>query len=359
MPLDADQLQQLLRAAGRRPRRPENYSSADPLEWITWRRNASRIITLNGWDDGDNLARAKNEIRVSITGNADVVVADIQPLGAAETLEEFLDRLQARFCPAAQSQYARMAYDQATQNPSEDILGWHGRLRALFTRAHPGLAADLENNNILIRKFVVGLIDADVKQWTLSADPATYAVALTVSQNRAAVGAVLSGGKASSVSSINAVDDGSGTPSTAGINTTLRRNGITQQTGTNAAPAVGGGGLCWRCGSPNHLMRDCPRVPANGGARGGRGRGGRGRGFGGGRGAGRGRGRGGRPSGGRGGRSLNSMGEGGGEGQEGAAGGRDGGVNSLEEQEYDEGYIDAISAAAQRVESALDGGGYE
>ena len=57
--MDADQFRQLLAATKRKARRPDNYSSGDPLEWITWRRNTTRIITLNGWDNADDLEKAK------------------------------------------------------------------------------------------------------------------------------------------------------------------------------------------------------------------------------------------------------------------------------------------------------------
>ena len=340
--MDAAQLQQLIAAASRKSRRPEIYSSGCPLEWQTWRRNTTRIITLNNWNDAANLPRAKNEIRVSITGNADITAADIQPVDG-ETVENLLDRLQARFCPAAQSQYARVAFDQCVQSPNEDILAFHSRLRALFTRAHPALAGDLENNHVLIRKFILALIDADVKQWTLSADPATFAVALETAQNRAAVGAVLSshvgrGGKLSAMEGINAVYDGTRTPSTAGANAALRRGGLSAAT---MAPgnANQNGNCCWTCGSPSHLMRSCPKAPAEGaGQGGGRGRGGFNRGRGWGRGGGRGRGRGGRGAGrgGRGGRALNAIGK------------------EEEEAEGDDEYVDAISAVAQQVEDAMN-----
>ena len=245
--MDADQFRQLLAATKRKARRPEIYSSGDPLEWITWRRNTTRILTLNGWDDADNLARAKNEIRVSITGQADVVAADIQPIDG-ETVEALFNRLQARFCPAAQTQNARVAYEQASQSPNENILGFHGRLRALFVRAHPDLAAGIENNVMLIRKFILGLIDADVKQWTLSADPATYAAALETAQNRAAVGVVLAATAGGKVPTVNAINDGSLTPSTSSVNMSLRRGGVPQFAGANPTAGGGtGGACCWGC----------------------------------------------------------------------------------------------------------------
>ena len=353
--MDADQFRQLLAATKRKARRPDNYSSGDPLEWITWRRNTTRIITLNGWDNADDLEKAKNEIRVSITGSADVVSADIQPI-AGETVAALLDRLQARFCPAAQTQNARVAYDQASQSPTENILAFHGRLRALFTRAHPNLADGIEDNNMLIRKFVLGLIDADVKQWTLSADPATYAAALETAQNRAAVGVVLAASTGGKVPTVNAINDGSSTPSTSSVNTSLRRGGVPQFAGANPTTGGTGGGNCWGCGSPNHMMRDCPRGAARGARGAARGRGGgRGRGSGSGnpRGGWRGRGRGGRGGSGRGRRSLNSIAEDGAEDRD-VSEAHGASVNAMGDGS-NEDYVDVVTAAVQQVERALDG----
>lgn len=327
-------------AARERTVKPELFSSGDGPTWLTWRRNYTHIVALNGWGDAAHLERAKRVARVSITGKADQVVADIQPGDAGQTLEQFLDLLEARFVPAAQAQFAKVAFDNCVQNPAESLLEYHSRTRALYIRANPGEAHNVENSQPLIRKYVLGIIDPVVKEFVLEREPATFAAALNHAQNKAAVrsvctGSVTAGNKITALyqqGGISAVYDGTSTPSTAAATQNLRH----PEGSFPVSSFVRKDAQCWECGSYEHMKRDCPRLQH----RGRYGGGGRGRSAQRGRGRGRG-GRGGassRPSS-RGRRVRFNIGniDGPTEGQTG----------------QDDGYIDSISSLAEDVRNGL------
>jgi hypothetical protein len=62
--------------------------------------------------------------------------------------------------PAAAGMYSRAECNIAKQISSEDVGGWHARLRDLYNRVDPG--EEFDNNLPLIEKFVMQLINKEV-----------------------------------------------------------------------------------------------------------------------------------------------------------------------------------------------------
>ena len=303
--MNAEQFAQFMNKP--RTRRPESFESGEGTEWLTWRRNFELLVPLNQWDGGGDhderlrrRTRAKREARTSIKGRADQMVADIQPLEDNETIAAFLDRLQRRYLPTAESNYAKVAFELAAQLPTESLLDWCGRVRQLFSRAQPNDAGGANNNNTLIRRFILGITNPIVKTHVLDHTPATLDAALDLAQNKAATEATVAGtiGPNSKIASlgaptefglVNAVNDGTATPSTTQATAALRRRGMFPNSGIVREPR------CWGCNSADHFLSDCPNARngtnamGRGGGRGswGRGRGARGRRGRGGRGRGR------------------------------------------------------------------------
>ena len=275
-----------------RTRRPDPFTTGEGHEWILWRENYEAIVILNQWNNDQHLERSKNECLVSITGEAKRRIQGIASAGAGETLAQFLDRIQLRYLPPAASQFAKSEYDACVQLPDEEIITYHSRLRVVYVRAHPALAGALEQSTMLIRKFTLGLANTAIKTYVLDHNPQTFAAALEHAQNKAATeatvaGAVVPGGKVLAMD-INAVYDGTETPSTSEANRRLRRMGPDANVG---AAGPGPAPVCWNCGRSGHLARSCQEGAAVGAVRRGRGQA-RGRGVRGGRAQGRRRGRG-------------------------------------------------------------------
>ena len=282
--------------------RPEPFSSADGQEWLIWRENYMQMVTLNGWGVDEHRERSKTEALCKITGEAKRRILNIESAGAGETLAAFLDRIQARYLTPAASEMAKSEYDACVQLPNEDILTYHSRLRQVYIRAHPGNIANLEADSQLRRKFIMGLLNPVIKTYTFDQRPDTYAAAGEHAQNKAATeatvgGAPVPGGQLSAFG-LNATS----TPSTAQANRDLRRYGPSSSSGASGPSAAQ---LCWTCGQPGHLARECDRAGGVDAMRRGRSRGRRG---GGGRGAPRrGRGRGSASSAGRGRRRISNI----------------------------------------------------
>ena len=99
------------------------------------------------------------------------VVYDINPESYL-TLNNFLDALQDRFVPRAQTNLNQTNFEIATQTKEESILEWHSRLRLLFILAYPGV--DVQHSAQLKRKFLRGLKDPVIQDHAMTMDSATY-----------------------------------------------------------------------------------------------------------------------------------------------------------------------------------------
>ena len=182
---------QQLQAGGQQQQQPPArnhkvtpFSSADPVEWHSWRRQFLIVVGINGWP----AARAIQEAAAAMEGLASRYTADIDHQ-QFQDLDNFLDQYEAKFCPPAESAFAKMEYSTAEQEKDESVLMWHTRLRSLFIRAYPGV--DPNTSEHLKDDFIARLRDVEVQKATLRARPATFAVALTEANNNAATEAIV------------------------------------------------------------------------------------------------------------------------------------------------------------------------
>jgi len=190
--MDHAQLQLLIagvRGGGNR-KRTVPFKTPDGLEWQTWRRQFEHIARGNGWTNG----RARNEIASALEGEAarvveDIPIEDAVPAGAvdAPAFGLLLDAYEARFITVGDEDSAKVVFRTSKQKPDENLVAWHARARQLFRRAYPALdAAAVEASDVLVDKFVRGLYNPAVMEYTMDHRPATYGDALTNANTKAA-----------------------------------------------------------------------------------------------------------------------------------------------------------------------------
>ena len=214
------------------------FSSADPTDWSNWRTNFEIAVGANGWTD----KQAREECAMRMTGTAKTYTANVD-VGLADPVQPFvqlLDRYQAFFLPPARSSAARAQVMKSKQREDEALQGWHARLRALYLRAFPNRAADLETDAQIIDQFVMGIADPRVRWRTKDTQPATYQAALDSAGHMAA--------------NTELQDDeakgGAGVKKEAGV----------AAVGDSGSQGGKGekGPTCFACRKRGHLQRDCP-----------------------------------------------------------------------------------------------------
>ncbi len=264
-------------------RRPPTFSSGLPEEWTAFKITFENVAALKGWN-GPGAEAADNKRRNLVAAFEGAAARAVQHIDPARnpanhnnpyTFNELMTAYNNVFMPAAASHLAMTQYSVAKQQEREAILSWHTRLRELFSRAFPGVAA--QDSADLINKFILGLYHPVVRDRTWDAHPATYSEALEKATSKAAGVLVMQhsqGGRR----------DRTGHVASLGLG--LDDLGSAANEGAAMVGAVGGpggpggrggrrgaGDTCFNCGSPDHYKRDCPQLrqgPA------GRGRGGRG-----------------------------------------------------------------------------------
>jgi hypothetical protein len=170
------------------------------------------------------------------------------------TWQDLIARYKEKFMPATAGVYSSAEYNIAKQILSEDVGGWHARLRNLYNRAYPG--KEVDNNLPLIEKFVNQLINKEVGKFVFERDPATFAGALALAQTKTATDVIF---KTASRASIHAFAN----PSNNGFNYSGKgrgggRGGRGKRGSSHPERREGEAGKCWICNSSSHQKSDCP-----------------------------------------------------------------------------------------------------
>jgi hypothetical protein len=107
---------------------------------MSWKTHYLEVCEINEWP---NIRRVR-EARAAMAEKAARYTADVVPVYVADlatnppvqitTWQDLIARYQEKFMPAAAGVYSRAEYNIAKQISSEDVRGWHARLRDLYKR---------------------------------------------------------------------------------------------------------------------------------------------------------------------------------------------------------------------------------
>jgi hypothetical protein len=224
---------------------------------MSWKTHYLEVCEINAWP---NIRRVR-EARAAMAEKAARHTADVVPVYVADlaanppvqitTWQDLIARYQEKFMPPAAGVYSRTEYNIAKQISSEDVGGWHARLRDLYNRAYPG--EEVDHNLPLIEKFVTQLINKEVGKFVFKRDPATFAAA----QTKTATDVTF---KTASRANIHAFANPSATMADNGVNYSGRGTGGTREKGGSSRPErrEGEAGMCWICDSSYHQKSACP-----------------------------------------------------------------------------------------------------
>jgi hypothetical protein len=166
------------------------FSSMDAVEWMSWKTHYLEVCEINAWPNIWWVREARAAMAEKVARHtADVVpvyVADLSanPPVQVTTWQDLIARYQEKFMPPAAGVYSRAEYNIAKQLASEDVGGWHARLRDLYNSAYPG--KEVDHNLPLIEKFVTQLINKEVDKFVFERDPPTFAAAFALAQTKTA-----------------------------------------------------------------------------------------------------------------------------------------------------------------------------
>ena len=168
--------------AAQRPRtagtKIRSYTHAgDDSDWNTYKRHFGHMILLHHLDEEE----AKLTLAANMKGKAAAITADIALEG--KSYDQLETAYEDRFLPPQASAAAMVQFENASQRPSEDVLGYHTRLRTLWRRAYP---TSVEEHS-LIQRFVAGIRKGEVRRAIRRARPANYNDALREALNEDSV----------------------------------------------------------------------------------------------------------------------------------------------------------------------------
>ena len=157
------------------------FSNPSLEDWVMWQGHFDVMCTLRRFDDHQR----RLALHQLMAGPAAQLTQDIPhstqiTVGTAPSIAGSLAAYTKRFLPKAASGLAQAKLANAQQYLGEDSLAFHGRIRYLYNRAYPNVAAAPEH---LIGYYVNGLLRQDVQESVRRAHPATFEEALELAQN--------------------------------------------------------------------------------------------------------------------------------------------------------------------------------
>ena len=150
----------------------QSFSHLPGEDFVAWRAHFVEMVGLNRW----NTSEAKSFAFGQMKGKAVEAVLDISTKVENESLDEFLNRYQKRFLPAARSRILRAHFSHIRQLPDESVQALHSRMRVWYHLAYPD--AEHRSEVFLVERFISALSNRDVQDFVRQWKPETFEGAL-------------------------------------------------------------------------------------------------------------------------------------------------------------------------------------
>ena len=152
-------IDRLIQPAAQRGATLENLSVSTPEKWMSFRQHFLAVLDTKNW----TVQQAKRELKAAFRDEAANCITgiDFHINNAEVTVIDILNLLEARFLAGRGTSRAIEDFRSATQNGSETIQGFYGRLWSLYKRAYPDADGNADIN--LINQFNQGLKDSQVR----------------------------------------------------------------------------------------------------------------------------------------------------------------------------------------------------
>ena len=238
-------------------------------EWLIWRKQFEIAVDIARWDD----QRACQELFTAMGEKAAPMVADLRIHG--RSILDLLDMYESRFVTQAQTHLAKTEYQIARQTDDESVLEWHCRLRNLYHCAHPGMRENSPGlGEDLRERFIRGLKDVSVCEYTWERAPVNYAAALALAQTKVAINLKVEAREEKGATGMHALEEPPAhkevpqpppTGPTSPEHSLLALGGTRQEVAAHCAPLLaafrrmgGPNGSCHICSKMGHMKKDCP-----------------------------------------------------------------------------------------------------
>ena len=248
---------------------PEPYDGSG--SWSEWSFHFENVAAVNNWDDAQKL----QWLRVRVTGRAQKALHRLQ--GSTDmTYEATRDALKARFDPESRRTRYQAEFQTRRKKASEGWADFADELRSLADKAYPDLGEDARER-LSINAYLTQLPQPQIAFSVRQKQPATLDDAVTATlemesylppQSLSVVDIGI-GGNTDSVGVVGQVAQ-----LTHAVEELTKQMEQLKHSGSDSAtenshpaqPRPWRGrrfftGVCWNCGKPGHVRRNCPDPP--------------------------------------------------------------------------------------------------
>ena len=248
---------------------PEPYDGSG--SWSEWSFHFENVAAVNNWDDAQKL----RWLRVRVTGRAQKALHRLQ--GSTDmTYEATRDALKARFDPESRRTRYQAEFQTRRKKASEGWADFADELRSLADKAYPDLGEDARER-LSINAYLTQLPQPQIAFSVRQKQPATLDDAVTATLEMESYLppqslSVVDTGTGGNTDSVGVV--GQVAQLTCAVEELTKQMEQLKHSGSDSAtenshpaqPRPWRGrrfftGVCWNCGKPGHVLRNCPDPP--------------------------------------------------------------------------------------------------